>query len=313
MHMFLTRPHDIRTHDLMSPADHMLVPLDARTKLVALIGNPIAHSLSPVIHNSAFREQRLHFAYVAFEVQDDDVLAAVGGLRALGFVGANVTAPHKQAVIPALDQISAQARAIGAVNTIVRREYQDLVRLDGENTDVTGFLAPLLDYAARLRGASMTIIGSGGAARAVAYALLTTFRPERLTLAARTVENAERLAEDLSRFDETSALQVRPVRECRDVMRGSILVVNATPVGTHPNSDRTPWEYAGDFNQDQVVYDLVYNPRHTRLLREASDQGAATVDGLEMLIGQAAAAYALWTGLEMPTDVVREALRLPSS
>lgn len=297
----------------MTPDDKTLVPLGARTQLVTLIGNPVAHSLSPAIHNAAFQEHKLDFAYVALKVEQDDIPAAVAGLRALGFVGANVTAPHKQRVIPELDGISEQARAIGAVNTIVRRVDLDSVRMEGDNTDITGFLAPLLEYADQIRNASVTILGSGGAARAVAYAVLSTFRPERLTIVARTPKRAERLAADLARFDDTAALRVQPLREAgggaREAVRRSRLVVNATPLGTSPNTDQTPWEDAGDFGEDHIVYDLVYNPQHTRLLREASDQGAATVDGLEMLIGQAAAAYALWTGREMPTAVVREALR----
>lgn len=291
----------------------MLVPIEASTRLVALIGNPVAHSLSPTIHNAAFREHGLDYAYVAMKVEDEDVPAAIAGLRALQLVGVNVTAPHKQAVIPELDVLSAQARAVGAVNTIVRKMDGDRVTMEGDNTDVAGFLAPLLEFAERVRGASMTILGSGGAARAVAYAMLTAFHPERLTLAARTVTNAERLAADLAGFDETSALRVEPIHDCRAALRTSRLIVNTTPVGTHPNAERTPWEYAGDFNEDQVVYDLVYNPKHTRLLREASDQGAMTIDGLEMLLGQAAAAYALFTGREMPTNVVREALRIQSN
>lgn len=294
----------------------MLVPIDARTRLVALIGDPVAHSLSPIIHNAAFRAHDLNVAYVALKVEQDDVPAAIAGVRALSFAGANVTAPHKRSVMPELDEISPQAQAIGAVNTIVRKEHHEDVVMAGDNTDVAGFLAPLLEYAERLRGRQVTILGSGGAARAVAYAVLTSFQPERLTLAVRTPESGERLAADMAGFDEASALRVLPLRDsvgCRDAVRSSSLIVNATPVGTHPNIDRTPWEYAGDFGREHVVYDLVYNPQHTRLLREASDQGAATVDGLEMLIGQAAAAYALWTGREMPTDVVREALQSESA
>lgn len=296
----------------MSTEDKTLVPINAATKLVALIGDPVAHSLSPTIQNAAFQAVSLNYAYVALRVDPRAVQAAVEGIRALQFAGANVTAPHKQAVIPVLDELSPQARAVGAVNTIVRREDENGVTLEGDNTDVTGFLAPLLEYADRLERSELTILGTGGAARAVAYALLTTFQPHRLTLVARTVENGERLAADLAGFDESNALRVLPIGESREAVRQSTLVVNATPVGTHPNVNRTPWEYAGDFHDEQIVYDLVYNPQLTRLLSEASDQGAATIDGLNMLIGQAAASFALWTGREMPTDDVRDALRFHS-
>ena len=289
----------------MANAGRILVPIHAGTRVIALIGHPVSHSLSPAIHNAAFRHHEIDHAYIALNVDPPAVRAAVAGLRALGFAGANVTAPHKQAVMQELDGISPQAAAVGAVNTIVRK---DDGRMEGHNTDVEGFLAPLRDYVDRLRGMPMTIIGSGGAARAVAYAILTTLQPKRLTLAARSTDKADHLAADLAAFDETAALVVQPIAAAADAIRTSRLIVNATPVGTHPRSDRTPWTTAGDFNQDQIVYDLVYNPRLTRLLREASDQGAMTIDGLEMLIGQAAAAYTLWTGREMPTHVVREAL-----
>lgn len=289
----------------MANAGSTLVPITAQTRIIVLIGHPVAHSLSPAIHNTAFRHQGLDFAYVALDVAPPAVPAAIEGLRALGIAGANVTAPHKQAVIQELDWISPQAAAVGAINTIVPK---DQGRMEGHNTDVEGFLAPLQEHAAHLRDGEMTILGSGGAARAVAYAILTTLQPGRLTLAARSTDKAETLAADLSAFDPTGALAVRPFASADDAVRASRLIVNATPLGTHPLTDRTPWPDAGDFNPDQIVYDLVYNPRLTRLLREASDQGAVTIDGLEMLIGQAAAAYALWTGRDMPTDVVREAL-----
>jgi len=286
-----------------------LVSVDAGTRLVALLGDPVEHSLSPIIHNTAFRAQQLNFAYVATRVDDDDVADAVAGLRALNFAGANVTAPHKQAVIPQLDHLSVQARTIGAVNTIIRRNVDGRVELNGDNTDVPGFLAPLYEHTDSLTGASMTILGSGGAARAVAYALLTTFKPHRLTLAVRTPKHGERLAADLADFDETSALDVLPIRECRDVVRSGRLLVNTTPVGTHPQKQYTPWREADVFGEQHIVYDLVYNPRNTRLLQDASGRGAITIGGLSMLIAQAAASYIQWTGVEMPTRIVREALR----
>jgi shikimate dehydrogenase len=286
-----------------------LTSVDATTRLVALIGDPVEHSLSPLIHNAAFQAQQLNFIYVALRVDVVDIATAIAGLRTLGFLGANVTAPHKQSVIPELDRLTEQASRIGAVNTIVARDVGGRVELEGDNTDVPGFLAPLVAHRARLEGASMTILGSGGAARAVAYALLTTYNPHSLTLAVRSPARGESLASDLVPFDGTSALRVVPIRESRDAVRRSRLLVNTTPLGTHPDVQQTPWKDYDAIGAGHIVYDLVYNPHYTRLLQDAAGRGATTIGGLDMLIAQAAAAYVRWTGTKMPTRIVREALR----
>ena len=289
----------------------MDVSVDARTRLAALFGYPVEHSLSPLIHNTAFRELGLNFVYVALKVAPTDVYDAVKALRALQFAGANVTAPHKRAVIPALDELSEQARAISAVNTITCRTDPETGEIDlvGDNTDVAGFLAPLAPYARQLEGTAMVILGAGGAARAVAYALATTFRPERLTLAARTPSRAESIVADLASHAEATLFEVRPLENSRERVRGSSLVVNATTAGTSPRVDETPWSRPDDFGREHIVYDLVYNPEQTRLLQDASARGAATIGGLDMLIQQAAAAFELWTGTKMPIEKVRDALR----
>ncbi len=283
--------------------------IDAKTKLVGLLGYPVAHSLSPLIHNTAFRAQGLDWIYVALPVAPSDVAEAVAGLKALGFVGSNVTVPHKQAVLPLMDELSPEAQAVGAVNTIVCRREAGAVTLYGHNTDVEGFLAPLHPLAGTLHEASMLIFGAGGAARAVAFALLGAFRPQRLTLAARTPAKAERLAQDLAPYDPTGALHVVPLAEARSAVQESRLLVNATPVGMHPHEDATPWPDAAAFSDEQLVYDLIYKPEQTRLLRDAAARGARTLGGLDMLIRQAAASYAEWTGRAMPVDRVRQALR----
>jgi len=289
----------------------MDVSVDAATRLVALLGDPVEHSLSPRIHNTAFVAGRLNFVYVALKVSAPHVEEAVRGLRALNFAGANVTAPHKQAVIPALDRLSPQAAEVGAVNTIVCKPRPETgeIELFGDNTDVAGFLSPLRTFEDKLRGKPMAIFGAGGAARAVAYALLTAFQPERLTLAARTTERARAIAEDLSAFDLHHALEIRPIGESRDAVRSSVLIVNATTLGTHPGVEASPWPNSGDFSKEQIVYDLVYNPESTRLLGDAASRGATTLGGLEMLIAQAAMAFEQWTGYVMPADEVRKALR----
>ncbi len=285
------------------------MPIDAHTQLAVLLGDPVEHSFSPLIHNTAFAAQDVNAVYLARRVAPDDIAAAVEGLRALRLLGANVTLPHKQAVVPLLDAVSPQAEAVGAVNTIVCDEdAHGRLTLRGDNTDVDGFLEPLEPHADRLQGAEMLVFGAGGAARAVVYALLTACSPARLTLAVRTPAKAEPLARDLAAYDANDALEIVPMQEAGQALRASTLVVNATPLGMHPHPEGTPWPDADDFGAEQIVYDLVCNPRTTRLLREAGARGATTVGGLAMLIGQAAAAYRQWTGRTMPVDVVRQAL-----
>ncbi|RMF64327.1 MAG: shikimate dehydrogenase [Bacteroidetes bacterium] len=286
------------------------MPPDARTRFVFLLGDPVAHSLSPRMHNAAFRHQGLNWVYLAARVPADALAEAVQGLRALGAAGANVTLPHKQAVVPLMDTLSPAAEAVGAVNTIVVRPGDgSRPGLHGDNTDVAGFLAPLEPRAADLTGQPMTVLGAGGAARAVVYALLRAFRPARLTVVARSPERARPWLDAFARHDPDAALTLASPPAARDAVRASRLVVNATPAGMHPHIDQTPWPYPDDFTERHLVYDLIYTPEQTRLLREAAARGAATLGGLAMLIGQAAAAYRQWTGRPMPLDAVRAALR----
>ena len=282
---------------------------EATTTLVGLLGYPVAHSLSPLIHNTAFRAQGLDWIYVALPVAPADVAEAVAGLKALGFSGSNVTVPHKQAVLPLMDELSPEAQAVGAVNTIVCRREADGVTLYGDNTDVEGFLAPLHPFADTLHQASMLIFGAGGAARAVAFALLRAYQPRRLIIAVRTPANAARLVQDLAPYDPAGALRVVPLAEARPAVQESRLLVNATPVGMHPHVEATPWPEAAAFSDEQLVYDLIYKPEQTRLLRDAAARGGHTLGGLDMLIRQAAASYVQWTGRAMPVDRVWEALR----
>ena len=280
---------------------------DADTKLVTLLGYPVEHSLSPLIHNTAFQAQGVNAVYVATPVRPDALAEGVAGLEALQFLGANVTVPHKEGVRDLLDEVSMRAATVGAVNTIVRADDG----LRGDNTDVDGFLNPLADTVGEsMRGASMLIFGAGGAARAVVYGLLARYAPEQLTLVARRPEQAEALAADFADYDTQDALRVTTFEDAGDAVRDSRLLVNATPLGMAPDhTDDTPWPDADDLTPDHVAYDLVYNPEETRFLQDAAAQGATTIGGLDMLVGQAAVAYEQWTGQEMPTDAVYEALR----
>ena len=281
--------------------------IDAETQVVTLLGHPVEHSLSPRLHNPAFEAQGVNAVYVATPVRPEQIEDAVAGLRAMQFLGANVTVPHKEAVRPLLDAVSDRAAAVGAVNTIVREG--DTLR--GDNTDVAGFLAPLVEAVGdALDGARMVVFGAGGAARAVVYGLLDRYRPARLTLVARRPEQAEALSADLDGYDATDALRVTTFADAGDAVRDSRLLVNATPLGMAPDrASQTPWPDASDLHDDQVAYDLVYTPEETRFLRDAAAQGATTIGGLDMLVEQAAAAYRQWTGRDMPTNAVRDALR----
>lgn len=280
-------------------------PLDASTQIVLLLGDPVEHSLSPCIHNTAFATHEINAVYAATQVASADLNDAVRGMRALRILGANVTIPHKERIVPLLDSISPRAEALGAVNTIVARGEGSTRTLHGDNTDVTGFLDPLR-HRSGLHGQPMTILGAGGAARAAAYALGTTYDPAPLTVAARRPEQAHMLVEALTpHLPNKTILTACALDEAAEAVRTSRLIVNATPVGMAPKTDATPWPRADCFASGQLVYDLVYTPRPTRLLRQAQAQGADTQDGLAMLIGQAAEAYKLWTDRSMPVDVVR--------
>ncbi len=292
----------------MISATHVLI--DASTRPIALLGDPVAHSFSPLIHNTGFRVQGLSYVYLACRVPPQALAEAVAGLRALGFAGANVTIPHKEAVLPLLDRCTPGAKAVGAVNTILcLPNAQGKTELVGENTDVAGFLAPLKPFLPSLENSEVVILGAGGAARAVVYALLTHVHPARLTLLARNPKRGETLATDMAAYDTRHVLRVVPFAAAGAAVRTAHLVVNATPVGMHPHDQETPWPHATDFHEGQLVYDLIYNPLRTRLLREAAARGATTIGGLEMLLAQAAAAYKCWTGHELPLQAVRAALQ----
>ena len=272
-----------------------------KARQLGIIGYPVTHSLSPLIHNTALRAQGRRISYVKLNVAPNRLASTVKRLLDNGFLGANVTIPHKENVIPFLDTLSACAQAVGAVNTIVVQGD----RLHGDNTDVAGFLAPLDPYADAVRGSDMVILGAGGAARAVAYALLSTLAPRTVTVAARRLAPAERIVADFSRLGPLSASLLR---DAGDTVRQARLVVNTTPVGMVPHVDATPWPEPALFHGEQLVYDLVYRPRETRLMQEAASQGAAVLGGLPMLIGQAAAAYEQWTKQAMPREAVTKAL-----
>ncbi|MCB0717674.1 MAG: shikimate dehydrogenase [Bacteroidetes bacterium] len=290
-------------------------------KQVGVIGFPVKHSLSPVIHNAALNALGIDAAYRTFEVRPGEVAAFLAS-RPAEFLGTNVTIPHKQEVVACVQRLSPVARATGAVNTVVRKVDADgSFSWFGDNTDVEGFAAPLrrldADALRRLEGGRVVVLGAGGAARAVALSV-RSFAPSRVTVVARNVARARRLVKELRRADviaaetpDTSILDFATMafdsERLHEAVAGADLIVNATPVGLTPNGDLSPLP-GHTFHVTQIVYDLIYRPRRTRLLLDAERDGAQVIDGMEMLIEQAAASFVQWFGVAMPIPDVRRAL-----
>ncbi len=272
-----------------------------------MIGHPIGHSLSPLMHNTAFELLRMDCVYLAFDVQPQSLAQALEGLVALGVTGVNVTIPHKESVIQHLDDLSSEAHAIGAVNTIVN----DGTKLRGHNTDVHGFVESLRSSKGDVADEEVCVLGAGGAARAIVYALMTHFRPKAIHLLNRSVERATKLKEF---FGHSLGVQLIDVVDLYMPTTGAILaesklIVNTTPLGMSPNTDDSPLQRGDFFKKGQILIDLVYNPVETKLIRQAKKGGAKTISGLEMFIHQGAKSFELWTNRKMPIETVRRALK----
>ena len=268
------------------------------TRLVGLIGDPVSHSLSPAMHNPAFEHNGIDFAYVPLRVRPTDLKSAVEALRIFNFRGANVTLPHKEAVIPYLDELSDISRVMGVVNTIVN----DNGRLLGTTTDPQGFLEGFRMAGHSFEGKSIAICGNGGSARSIAFALLTMDKPSRVVLVGRDGSKVKKLAADISTSlinqntnSLASILEYATWEEYSSLSLGIQIVVNATSLGMHPNIGASPLQTA-DFQAGQIIYDIVYVPEQTRLLQLAQEFGLKTVGGLGMLVHQGLAAFKLWTG-----------------
>ena len=271
---------------------------NAPIHIAALIGWPVEHSLSPAMHNAALKSIALPGHYTLWPTPPHSLPAAVEKLRAEKLLGANITVPHKQAVMPYLDEITAVARAIGAVNTIVVRKG----RLIGHNTDGDGFLASLREKGFEPARRRALLLGAGGAARAVAYALARN--DCSVAIHNRTMERARELAAEM----QAIGLKVQAIDSLSRLDTERIdLLINATPLGMWPQTDASPWPPAQSLPSRWAVYDLVYNPAETRLLAQARAAGAATIGGLGMLVHQGALAFELWTGKPAPVEIMRAA------
>ena len=277
--------------------------INAHTQFCGVIGNPVEHSLSPAIHNAAFQKLGLNFVYLAFPVEA--IGDALKGLRALGnFRGASVTIPHKVAAVPFLDTIEPTARHIGAINTIVATGGT----LTGYNTDATGALRALREGAVALKGRQVVMLGSGGAARAIAFALGAEAELDRLTVLGIDDQERTALARDLeSKTGITVQESCLDERTLQTVLPDTHVLIHCTPMGMSPNVHATAVP-AALLHAGLTVMDIVYNPRDTRLLQDAKKAGCRTIPGLEMFLHQAAAQFELWTNQTAPSDIMRSVL-----
>jgi len=279
--------------------------IDTATQLCAVIGNPVGHSLSPHMHNAAFRAAGLNYAYLAFQVED--VARFITGMRAMpSFRGCSVTIPHKEAVMPHLDSIDPMAAFAGSVNTITREAGDSL---SGRSTDGPGTLRAFADAGVALEGKRVVFTGAGGAVRAVAFAFADQGKVGALTLLARDPAKAARLAAEVS---DKTGVEVSVGDLSADIagaLDGADVLVQGTPIGMSPNKDASCVP-AEALHPGLTVFDMVYRPHETRLIRDAKAAGCPVIHGIEMLIAQAALQWEGWTGQDCPVDAMRQAAML---
>ncbi|WP_338540225.1 shikimate dehydrogenase [Paenibacillus tundrae] len=270
--------------------------------LLGVMGDPIAHSKSPAMHNAALKAAEVNGIYMPLHVHPEQLQAAVRGIVALGYRGVNVTIPHKEQVMSYLDEIDESARLIGAVNTIVNKDG----KLIGYNTDGIGYVRSLKEEAVPdLAGKRIAVLGAGGAARGVIYALALE-KPERIHILNRTAERAIELASDL-RAHGLGEITGSGMEEAAVVLASADIVINTTAAGMHPHVDDVPVDPAL-IRADAAVSDLIYNPLETRLLRESRLRGCTVHGGLGMFVYQGAVAFEHWFGIQAPVETMRQAV-----
>jgi shikimate dehydrogenase len=270
-------------------------------KMVGLIGYPVEHSLSPAMHNAAFAALGLAYHYVLLPTPSDQLKHRVRDCIEQGFAGWNITVPHKQAMLPYLDTRSEEVAATGACNTVLLENG----KLQGFNTDIAAFMDGLKEAGGIVPNSIVVVLGAGGAARAVTYALSRA--GHRVNILSRRPKQAAELVEALSTHTENVTSKPLDEDTLRACLTHASLLVNCTPAGMWPETDASPLPEGISIPSGVLVYDLVYRPRPTLLLQFAKAAGCRTQDGLSMLVHQGAAAFKIWTGAEPPVDVMREA------
>jgi shikimate dehydrogenase len=281
-----------------------MTTITAKTHVCGILGHPVGHSLSPALHNAAFAARGLDFVYVAHDVAVAELPAAIAGARALGYRGLSITIPHKVAAMALVDEVDPTALGIGCINTIVNTGG----RLRGFNSDGRGALEALRAAGADPTGRRVVVVGSGGAARAIAMTLALEAPPEQLRVLGVVPEELSRLVADLNARRPGGA-RALPMDEATltATLVDADLLLNCTPIGMHPHTDASPVPRSL-LRRGLTVFDAVYNPRRTRLLADAAEAGATVVEGLAMFLGQAVVQFELFTGEPAPVDVMRAVL-----
>ncbi|MGH9977047.1 MAG: shikimate dehydrogenase [Nitrososphaeraceae archaeon] len=264
-----------------------------------IIGDPVSHSLSPAMHNAAFKSLSLDDVYIAYRVSSHELESAVESLRSVKISGFNVTIPHKTAVLKYLDEVDLMSRKAGAVNTVASING----KFKGFNTDIQGFIQPLVNRNIDFKGLSVLLFGAGGSARAVVTSLSSVNGISKLVVANRTYSKSM----ELSKLADLQGLSssVSMIEEAKGMAKHFDLIVNATSVGLQSNESILDSE---DIDESSTVYDLVYRPIMTKLLENARKKGAGVVYGYEMLLEQGAQAFEIWTGLKAPFPAMKKAL-----
>ncbi|MFA6430974.1 MAG: shikimate dehydrogenase [Candidatus Margulisiibacteriota bacterium] len=271
-------------------------------KLVGIIGHPIEHSISPAMHNAAFKKLGLEFEYVPFDVKPEDLSEAINGFRALHVAGFNVTVPHKENVMQYLNRTTKLAETIGAVNTVKNQDGE----LIGYNTDGPGFIESLMqDAGFDPKGKNVLVIGAGGASRAVALSLAEG-HAKTIYISDVAAGKADALAKYIDSFENVSC---KAIELSQGIFDQIDLLVNATPIGMHPMIDASPIPEGIKLPKELMVYDLVYTPSETKILKAAKKAGCKTCTGLGMLVRQGALAFTLFTGEEAPIETMQQSAK----
>lgn len=273
--------------------------ITAQPKILCIIGHPVEHSMSPVMHNAALQDLGLDFIYIAFNVIPSKLKNAIRGIKAIGIKGFNVTIPHKEIIMKYLDKIDPLAKKMGAINT-VKSENGILI---GRNTDALGAKKGLLDAGCKINGKNILILGAGGAAKAICYVLAE--EANKIVIANRTEKRAIKLVKNLKKnIDVNAEVKNNSENVLKEETSKADILINTTPVGMYPSTSQSPI-LKSILHSDLFVFDVIYNPIETKLIRDAKEIGCKTLGGLDMLINQGVLAFEWWTNKKPNRDLMK--------